>query len=259
LIDERRQILALASLTVSHEWPVYEPSLAITAPGISVQLGTAMARWHSATKGMPLLPSLAEGVLYLPDALETAMHERPRSTQDFMRSLVADQEMSQMLREGGSRYQSQCLIHGDIRCDNWLRDQRETPATFKVIDWEMSGAGDPAWDVGSACAEAILEAIRGDANLQRGENGWPLVVESVLLEFFRAYVATGGLLTARDSKDWDRVVLFLIARLLHVGCELADYQVNSDNGLVAAVVEQARLFARQRAKLTETLTNWTSI
>src|SRR5215212_8095281 len=98
-----------------------------------------MAGWHYETKDMALEPSPAPGILYMADSLEQALAGRSDSAQMFMRSLTADPEFCEALREGASVYEPSCLIHGDIRPDNWVVKRGPLEIKLKVFDWEMSG------------------------------------------------------------------------------------------------------------------------
>src|SRR5262249_40130894 len=76
-IDERRHLLVL-------ECEAQPPSAAdsdggdggLTMPGVASQLGRKMAAWHRATTEVALWPSLAVGILTLPDALDIAVEGR---------------------------------------------------------------------------------------------------------------------------------------------------------------------------------------
>jgi Phosphotransferase enzyme family len=257
-LDEQRGLLAVESLAVGRNWPDETDLIPITSAGVALQLGRAMAQWHRETKAIPMAPSLAAGILHLPASLDTALNGRSASAQAFMQMIASDHELAEALHEGASIYRNACLIHGDIRPDNWLVCRRTTQSTLKVIDWEMSGRGDPAWDVGSACAECILQVIRSGVVLSRDDGGWPGVVQTTLREFLESYVNTGGALTdARE--EWDRVVLYAGSRLLHVACEWAEYQANIDDGLVNEIAGQARRLLRTRRTAATSLASWANL
>lgn len=50
-----------------------------------------------------------------------------------------------------SAWRASALIHGDLRADNVMvqRGAGRLRDDIRIIDWELSGIGDPAWDVGS--------------------------------------------------------------------------------------------------------------
>lgn len=239
LIDERRQILVLEALP-SEDHFTLDPALAVSAPGIASKLALAMATWHRKTANLALPAALAEGILWLPDALESAIRQRPASAQAFMRTLIEDPELTAVLKKARGLYRYRCLVHGDLKSDNWLTQDDGPMKRLKVIDWELSGAGDPAWDIASTCAEAILEIIRAQHELEWNDHGWPASAAAVLREFLLSYPSHDGCVDLHDPEERDRIVLFTVARLLHVASEWSDYQTNVDSGAVAEVVYAAR-------------------
>ena len=256
LIDEHRQLLILEALPAAADSITPDKSLRMAAPGIAAQLGTAMATWHHKTAGISLPPALAEGILWLPDALETASRQRPDSTKCFMRALASDVDVVAALRKARSIYRQQCLIHGDIKSDNWLREELGQTDRLKVIDWELSGVGDAAWDVASACAEALLDLIHTGGNLDWGSGGWPIAVESVLREFLFTYQSASGVVNLHDPHECQRVALFTAARLFHVACEWADHQMNIDSGIVKLVTDQGRCLLLRCDDASRSLLKW---
>jgi hypothetical protein len=256
LIDEMRQLLVCESLIFGRNWPDELDIEPISAPGVAKQLGQAMANWHRETNGIALEPSPAPGILYIADLLDPALEGRSTSAQDFMRSLTVDPEFCEALREGAKIYQPTCLIHGDIRPDNWVVRRDKAPITLKVFDWEMSGLGDPAWDIGSVCAESVIQVIRTGASAIPDASGWPSLAAPALHEFLCAYVATQGGIDASISTTWDRVALLAATRLLHVASEWAEYPYNIDDGGVDQIVGQARNLLRTRQRAAASLASW---
>lgn len=256
LIDETRQLLVFESLAFERNWPDELEIEPISAPGVAKQLGQVMAGWHRATKDIALEPSPAPGILYIADSIEAALEGRSGSAQTFIRSLAADPELCKALREGTQVYQPACLIHGDIRPDNWVVRRDQVPITLKVIDWEMSGLGDPAWDIGSACAESVIQVIRTGVSTMPDASGWPSLATPALREFLCAYAAAQGGIDASNSATWDRVTLLAATRLLHVASEWAEYPYNIDGGGVDQIVGQARNLLRTRQRVAASLANW---
>jgi hypothetical protein len=228
----------------------------ISAPSVAEQLGQAMASWHRETKGIALEPSPAPGILYLMDSLETALERRSESAQAYMRSLTADPEFHEALREGAKLYQPECLIHGDLRPDNWIVLRDPGHITLKVFDWEMSGLGDPAWDIASACAESVIQLIRTEGSTLPDASGWPPSAASTLREFVHAYAAAQGGIGTSSSASWVQVVLFSASRLLHVAGEWSEYPYNVESGLVDQIVEYARNLLRTRQRAANSLADW---
>jgi hypothetical protein len=210
LLDETRQILAVEYAGLAGgEWPLQFAPYPITIPAIAAKLGGAMARWHGDTAEIGLLPSLSAGVLHLDVDIDAATADRSAGAARFMRFIAGDSGFAKLLGEAKAVYRPQCLIHGDIRGDNWVFQDDE----MKLIDWEMSGLGDPAWDVAGAFAEMALQAIRDGSGAESGASGWPLVIEALAPVLLSCYGA---------AKIRERLVPFTAARLLHVASEWVD-------------------------------------
>ena len=256
LIDETHQLLVCESLSFERNWPDELAIEPISAPGVAEQLGLMMAAWHSETKNIALEPSPAPGILYVADSIESVLEGRSGTAKAFMHSIAADPELCEALREGAKVYQSACLIHGDIRPDNWVVSRDKVPITLKVFDWEMSGLGDPAWDVGSVCAESVIQVIRTGENAIPDASGWPQLAASALCKFLCAYAAAQGVIDVSNLATWSRVALLAAIRLLHVASEWSEYSYNIDGGGVDQIVEQTRNLLHNRQRVAVSLANW---
>lgn len=256
LIDETRQLLVCESLAFERNWPDELAIQPISEPGVAQQLGQVMAGWHRDTKNIALELSHAPGILYVTDSLQSALEGRSDSAQAFMHSLAADPAFCAALHEGAEVYQPTCLIHGDIRPDNWVVRRDKISITLKVFDWEMAGLGDPAWDVGSACAESIIQLIRTDMCATSDASGWPSLATPALRQFLCAYATAQGGLEVNNVATWDRVVLLAATRLLHVATEWAEYSYNIAGSRVDQIVSQARNLLCTRQQAAASLANW---
>jgi aminoglycoside phosphotransferase (APT) family kinase protein len=254
VIDERRGLLVVESLASGPAWPDVADVASVAS--VSRQLGRAMAAWHSSTNEIGAWPSQGAGVLGLPDSLSEARHGRPRSTQALMDSIVADEVLAGALRAAGSSYRHRCLIHGDLRRENWILDRRNGTPSIKVFDWELSGTGDPAWDIGSFLAEAVLEQIREHRLAPLLPDAWPPPIEAAARGFLRAYSANRGVLDVRDRKSWEKVTLCAVGRLLHVACECADLVTDENDWPVSDIVNYARGCAVNRRAAAAALGRW---
>jgi len=87
----------------------------ISAPGRRETTGPSDGRLASRDERYRPGTFPRPGILYIADSIEPALEGRSGSVQAFMRSLAADPEFCEALREGAEVYQPACLIHGDIR------------------------------------------------------------------------------------------------------------------------------------------------
>ena len=123
------------------------------------------------------------------------------------------------------------LVHGDLRWENVLVEPGTEPAVW-LVDWEMGGAGEQAWDTGcfaAACVSAWLcsiPAVPGMAPDQlAAEAGLPMDTLALGLDaFWTAYrdVAPG---TGTDA--WaERCTQLTAVRLVYRGFECTQYDVD---------------------------------
>lgn len=255
LVDEARQVLVVEFLgSASTDWPAQAICFPIAEPTVATALARAMAEWHAETKDISLKPSLAEGILFLPDELTNAIADRSPFSRRFMISVAKDRALSSLLREARIFYRHDCLIHGDIRADNWLLWSDLDGRRMKVLDWEMSGSGDPVWDIASAIAECALQGIRENLDWEPGDHGWPKIVEAMAPNFLHAYLAAGGM-----AIEGRRAVLFTAARLLHIASEWVDAQSDfDDDAAVAPILQIVRCLWQRPERAAVRFAQWTT-
>ncbi|MEN8113330.1 MAG: phosphotransferase [Actinomycetota bacterium] len=117
------------------------------------------------------------------------------------------------------------LIHNDIRWDNCLVSAAPNTnriTRLKLIDWELSGAGDPAWDVGCAFSEYLAFwlasiPITGDAPPDRFLDlaGSPIEqMQPAIGALWQSYVTRTGTDPERSTEFLMRAVRYAAARLV---------------------------------------------
>lgn len=212
LIDERRQVLVLECVPGD---PFALPNVAVAR-----SLGRTVAGWHAATTGIPLPQSAAAGVLHMPRTPPAEWGFAAPAAREFGEMMVRDETLAALLTSGAEAWRPRCLVHADLKCDNCLigdpaGDDGGTPRIW-VIDWELSGLGDPAWDLASVIAEYVLIRTAARSAAPPGES----ICSPVVTALTESYAAAAGLV---DSGFWRRTTLFCVARLLHLGLESASF------------------------------------
>lgn len=111
--------------------------------------GTVLAALHQATRGAeqagktPWILSVHETNPAWFDSLSPANARLLEIVQGYP-------EYCDLLSALRGQYQPSCLIHGDVKWDNFLvRNAESANPDVLLVDWEMAGYGDPCWDVGS--------------------------------------------------------------------------------------------------------------
>ena len=227
-IDEGVQVLAMEALP--------EPGRGFNRrdPALFRAMGGVLARVHRATLGAAMLPSPAMGILAVPDQLEVTSRDRAESTRAYFARIASHTVLAPALRRAAADYHCRCLVHGDIRPDHWVE---LGDGSLRLIDWEMSGGGDPALDFAAAMVEPGLDALRsGEFDRDWIESAAPL-----LRALVSGYAGADGPLELTDPAMRSHAVRLGAARLLHVGSEWAENEASeiAVNGVYAQAVAMA--------------------
>jgi aminoglycoside phosphotransferase (APT) family kinase protein len=147
------------------------------------------------------------------------------------------QKLGELLDLLRKEWQAHSFMHGDVRADNFLIPV-ESPSgrkrSLKIVDFEFTGLGDPAWDVGSVFAEylsfwILSIPIIGGAGPERflGLASCPLEkVQPCIRAFWRRYAASMGLEKSKSGQSLLAAVRYCGVRLLKMAFEMG---VNSSS------------------------------
>ncbi|MEP6775540.1 MAG: phosphotransferase [Chloroflexota bacterium] len=121
------------------------------------------------------------------------------------------------------------LVHYDIKLDNVLvvRDGSGRTKDIKLVDWELAGLGDPAWDVGALLGEylgfwLLSIPITGESPPERFLDMalYPLSrIQPALGAFWRSYKEQTGLDGQEAAPFLWRAVAYAACRLLQTAFE----------------------------------------
>jgi hypothetical protein len=254
-IDEGRHLLVVEALTTGTPWPDPSARAAIASAEVCQQLGALLAGVHQSTADMAMWPSPAAGILGMPGAVGEACMDRMETTQALMRSISNDPELAGTLNEGAAAYRARCVIHGDLRQENWLLDDRESRACLKLFDWELAGSGDPSWDLGSLVAQALLDSIHSPSVID-SLAPFPSNIEKSMRALLGSYFGQATPLDPGPMDTGRKIALYAHARLLHVACECSDQGVGEHEWPITAIVGAARKIARHTDESTRTVQSW---
>ena len=121
------------------------------------------------------------------------------------------------------------LVHYDIKLDNVLviRDRSGRAKGIKLVDWELAGLGDPAWDVGALFGEylgfwLLSIPITGESPPERFLEMalYPLSrIQPALGAFWDSYKDQAGLVGPEAAQFLWRAVAYAACRLLQTAFE----------------------------------------
>ncbi len=150
------------------------------------QYGRAVATTHATT----VLPG--RGPPWLLGALEPRWEHDgwlPEPCRRLLRRLAAQPALRRGFRAAASAWRAECLVHGDLRWANVLVGTGGATPPVWLIDWELAGEGDPAWDVGSVIADLLGGAALAEAP---GGGGGPPDASRAAQAFARGYRDRSG-------------------------------------------------------------------
>jgi hypothetical protein len=118
---------------------------------LAAALGRAVAELH---RGTAAAPRGGDGpaerrawILFFTEMDEFSLPPDSPPHRQLQRIVREDSELSEGLAALRDDWRTEALVHGDLKWENVLVDP-DDPTRVWLVDWEMSGFGDPAWDVG---------------------------------------------------------------------------------------------------------------
>jgi hypothetical protein len=251
LIDERRQLLALVAAPVERLFAARGAGGSFRSPALGAAMGTALAAVHASTVGTPIPTAAACGVLQLPETPEEHRFTGGSAAATAVAgAVVADDVLAAVLRRGARALRPLCLVHADVKWDNAVLDPGP-PARVTLFDWELSGLGDPAWDVGSALADSVALDVRlSDAPGPTAAASLTPAMTALLDAYGRTARGRGAdFITGPDVAA--RVVLSWIARTVHLAMEYAAAVEDGGHFAVGRLLATARALAAAEQAVTD--------
>ena len=250
-LDERREVLALVAAPAEHLFPAQCLRPGFPSVDLATALGRALATLHTTTTDVALLTVASCGVVALPDYPEEDRRLGADSTAAVAVAddLLADPLLVAGLKRAAAALRPTCLIHGDVKWDNAVLDPGP-PARVRLLDWELSGRGDPGWDVGSALADTVSLTARlhGVAALPSDPVEW---IDPTLRALLAAYADRAG--DASSAEFAATVASSWTARMIHLALECAASVEASDHAAVRGVLAAARLLSDRHDDVAATV------
>jgi|KBSMisStaDraftv2_1062788.scaffolds.fasta_scaffold02519_6 aminoglycoside phosphotransferase (APT) family kinase protein len=183
-------------------------------------LGRLLGTVHRAT---PLVLQSAVSRVFsseLPWVLRHAgAHEYSGTRSRFLSLFESDLAISRALVDLRESWQTDTVIHGDARLENFVfcrPSEPLTPFEAKLVDWELADLGDAAWDCANVTQHYWTQWMsRGASTPLR----W-IGLETALTSFWLAYLSARGFLGRPDARrSIRRATVFTGARLIQTAYE----------------------------------------
>jgi aminoglycoside phosphotransferase (APT) family kinase protein len=145
--DAERGILTLEALGGGKDLAAHHARTARFSRAIGTQLGAALAALHALR---PRAPSRTQApwVLRLAHPWLQAVSELSAANIQLVRLLQGTPHFAESLDELEGDFASEAFVHNDVKLENILVARAGRRARPVIVDWEMAGEGDPAWDLG---------------------------------------------------------------------------------------------------------------
>lgn len=227
---------------------------------LAASLGTALATLHSEAD-----TAYSDGLNARDSSWALEMH-RPdlgllgRISAGNLRVVSIVQEVSDIgrhLDELRAQWRADCWIHGDVRWANCLSVPPRSG--FKLVDWELAGRGDPAWDIGAVMSEhlhAWLHSIpiTSRATLSRlapSVQRRLLRSRTSLHRFWNSYVRRARIDRRSAGDRLRRAAGYAGARLLQAAYEQMQGATELTPTVVGLLQLASNVLRRQEASLAE--------
>lgn len=198
----------------------------------ALKLGIIIATYHNAFKEyindhkISFLPKIFPfSVLFIahpgPDIFS---HLSPANLQ-LIKVIQKYPELIGFLEDISHDCYAQTLIHGDMKWDNIIlthHNYNDRNFQMRIVDWELAGIGDPAWDIGCILQDFISFwlyslPITGNENPEQLilSTEYPLEnMKKAIREFWRGYIKTAGIGSRKANELLIRSTRYCAARLI---------------------------------------------
>jgi aminoglycoside phosphotransferase (APT) family kinase protein len=221
------------------------------------EAGRALATLHRQRTGRRALPRSSPPwpfQLSRPLSVRYLRRASPGSL-DLVRIVQSYSELHVPVESARRTWRTEGQIHGDFRWENILVESARPSRRLRFIDWELSRAGDPAWDVGAFLGECLRvwrfgSRIRTSGRLPAGGDAPTALLAAA--PFWKGYSERAARAGApADDEFLVRSVRFSAVWLVGRLFELAETLLELDEDCHQALQLGANILARPEAAASD--------
>ncbi|MEA2157586.1 MAG: hypothetical protein QOE11_3726 [Solirubrobacteraceae bacterium] len=217
------------------------------SPSLAAALGRVLARLHGVAPDDEQLRRDPPWVLALHRPPLEALRYMSAASAELVKAIQADERLQDGFDELREGWHTEALVHRDVKWANCIAHApggagRRT--AIKLVDWEMAGWGDPAFDVGSAFSDHLAGGLDGRPQT----SGRPAIAA-----LWHAYVRGRRLDDECASQLLLRSVRFAGARLVQSAYEHTQEAVLMSERVEASLRVSADMLGRPREAARELL------
>lgn len=124
---------------------------------VATELGRIVAVIHDTRVGPDVLGrSDVPWVLSLPAPGYPILRDISAANLRLLGIVQNSRALCRCLERLRTEWAASSMVHGDLRFANCLLSRRGRRFQLKVVDWELTGFGDPAWDIGCVFATSLF-------------------------------------------------------------------------------------------------------
>lgn len=271
LYDPTRNILIVDLLPDGEDLAGYHRRLGKFPVEVATLLGQVLGTYHRQVrtklnegsqnsvfpKMIPWILSVHQQSAYQFNALSAANSQLLSIIQKYP-------EFHQILDALRSRWQTNSLIHGDMKWDNCIvykQNGQDGELRLKVVDWELSDFGDACWDVG-AIFQAYLSfwimsiQITGEMQPEQfAERAqYPLEeMQPAIQTFWKIYVSTREINDPIAGELLELSVKYGAARMIQTVYEYMQYSPQLSANALALLQVSLNILTKPREAVSDLL------
>ncbi|KXG87670.1 phosphotransferase family protein [Agrobacterium bohemicum] len=267
--DGNRHLLAVELVPHSQSLTFYQmqaASIRGAVEDIAAQLGTLLATCHAQSPDIlkepsrqGTFPAQPPWILNFSEFGEAMIPNMSGGARGVLATLRQEPELKAHLMCLQAEWRRTCLIHGDLKWENFLVSQKpngDGRATVQLIDWELADLGDAAWDVACVLASFIQPVIVGRYSAQGQAMGPATADETARAQacckaFWRAYTAAFSMTREQQALAKERCARFAAARLVLTAYEIAQSTPEISASALLAIRAAASIFNDPRSAIDQ--------